>query len=133
MKQSIAHIRFIFTAEGKLLPQSGKEDLRFREFKEKLEKDQTVEVFMEANEDNGTLPQLAKIHACIRKLAEENGDTFEDMKLYVKKKAGLCIRKEIDNEIFMVCKSLSVCSKEELGLVIEAIYEIGDQLKINLR
>ena len=88
---------------------------------------------MESEVDNGTVPQLAKIHACIRELAKETGYTFEDMKLEIKRQAGLCIKKEMSGEVFLVCKSFSRCSKDELALVIEAIVQIGDSLNINFR
>jgi hypothetical protein len=88
---------------------------------------------MESNVDDGTVPQLAKVHVCIRELAKEIGYSFEDMKLEVKRRAGLCVKKELGGELFMVCKSFGDCSKEELGLAVEAILQIGDTVGINFR
>jgi hypothetical protein len=102
-------------------------------FLDGLEQGQIVDAFYDANKDDGTLAQLAKIHACIRQIAIDTGDNFEDLKFEVKKMSGLCVAKEINGEKFLVCKSFSKCSKEELGLVIETIVQIGDTVGINFR
>ena len=59
------------------------------DFVDALEEDQIVDVFFEANKDDGTAAQLAKIHVSIRKLAQDIGYTFEEMKLEIKRRAGL--------------------------------------------
>jgi len=127
-KHNIYHGKFIKNLLGTLTPISPE---KYKLFLDGISESQQVEVFMEANEDNGTVPQLAKIHVCIRELAKELGYTFEDMKLEVKRQAGLCIKKQIGDEMFMICKSLGDCSKDELGLVIEAINQIGETVGIN--
>ena len=132
MKHNIYHGRFK-SKDGKFIPADKAEEIKFNSFRKELEENQIVEVFMESEVDNGTVPQLAKIHACIRELAKETGYTFEDMKLEIKRQAGLCIKKEMSGEVFLVCKSFSRCSKDELALVIEAIVQIGDSLNINFR
>jgi hypothetical protein len=119
--------------DGKLVHLSKAAAVQHTEYVKALEEGQIVDHFMDANVDNGTLPQLAKIHACIRELAKTTGYTFEDMKIEVKRAAGLCVRKDLHGEVFMVCKSFSKCSKEELGLAIEAIISIGETVGINLR
>ena len=103
------------------------------DFLSSLVEGQIVDGFYDANKDDGTLAQLAKVHACIRQLAIDTGDNFEDLKFEVKKMSGLCVAKEINGEKFLVCKSFSKCSKEELGLVIETIIQIGDTVGINFR
>lgn len=102
-------------------------------FLSSLEPGQIVDGFYDANKDDGTLAQLAKVHACIRQLAIDTGDNFEDLKFEVKKMSGLCVVKDVNGEKFLVCKSFSKCSKEELGLVIETIIQIGDTVGINFR
>ena len=106
------------------------QETQFKEFKKSLEEGQIVEVFMDANCDNGTLAQIAKIHACIRMLAKETGDTFEDMKIRVKNKSGFCVKIELDGEKFVHCKSFGDASVEDLGLVIQTIIEMGAYLNI---
>ena len=96
-----------------------------------LEQGQVVDIFLDANVDDGTLAQLAKVHASIRELAKHTGYSFEDMKLEIKHAAGLCIKKEIHGESFMICKSFSKCSKTELGLAVTAIQEVGQTVGIN--
>jgi hypothetical protein len=106
---------------------------KHEDFLNGLVEGQIVDGFYDANKDDGTLAQLAKVHACIRQLAIDTGDNFEDLKFEVKKMSGLCVAKEINGEKFLVCKSFSKCSKEELGLVIETIIQIGDTVGINFR
>jgi hypothetical protein len=142
MKQSEArvHVHFdvveLITAHGErvteltLNPINSK---KLNEFKEKLTPGQVVDVFYDANKDDGTLAQLAKIHACIKQIASDSGNNFEDLKLEIKKKAGLCIKKELDGDLYMICKSFSKCSKEELALAINATIELGDFLGSNVR
>lgn len=87
-----------------------------------------VELYMETQKDDATLAQLAKVHAMIRELSQHTGETFEDMKLIVKRRSGLCIEKEIEGAHFLYCKSFGKCSKEELSLVIETIVSIGQAI-----
>lgn len=121
------------TKDGKLIYISKSDETIYKLFVEKLDEGQVVEVFMDAHSDDGSLAQLAKIHKCIRELAMETGTPYEDMKLIVKKKAGMCVKKEIDGEMIMYCASFAKASKEELGLVIETIIQIGDLVGVNCR
>lgn len=101
-------------------------------FLESIPDGQLIEVYMEKQSDDGTLAQLAKVHAMIRELATHIGETFEDMKLLVKKRAGLCIEKEIEGSRFLYCKSLGKCNKQELALCIEAMKQIGDSIDYSI-
>lgn len=114
---------------SELVPTGPYYESQYKEFVNSLEENQVVQVFFEANKDNGTNAQLAKIHACIRKLALETGYTFEDMKETIKEKSGLNYGNLKSNEGFT--KSFADCSVEELGLVIEALNEAGEM--VNLR
>lgn len=129
-KHNIFHGQFIKKKDKLVIAGS---DTMYRMFVNSLEEDQRVEIFMEANEDTGTIPQLAKIHVCIRELAKEIGYSYEDMKLEIKRQAGLCVKKEFEGERFMVCKSFAHCSKDELGLALEAIIQIGETVGMNFR
>ena len=102
-----------------------------KEFINSLAEGQTVEVFFEAYKDDGTNFQLAKIHACIRKLAQEIGFTFEEMKKEIKRRSGLTTGDLSTSEGYV--KSFGDCSVEELGLVIQTIIEAGDFVNINFR
>ena len=102
--------------------------ISYQLFLDKLQDGQEVEVFMGLTSDNGSLAQLAKVHACIRELAKECGYTFDEMKFIVKKHSGLCY----DGGGAEYCKSFKECNKEELAMAIESAIELGRDLNINL-
>lgn len=91
-----------------------------------------VEFFYEVQHDDGTLPQLAKLHAMIKQLATHIGETAENMKLLVKDRAGLCIAREVSGKEYFLAKSFAECSKEELSLAIQAAQEIGEEVNFLL-
>lgn len=102
--------------------------ISYQLFLDKLQEGQEVEVFMGLTSDNGSLAQLAKVHACIRELAKECGYTFDEMKFIVKQHSGLCY----DGGGAEYCKSFKECSKDELAMAIESAIELGRDLNINL-
>lgn len=118
--------------DGKLVYFKPSDNHLYKLFVDSLAEGQTVEVFFDANVDNGTLAQLAKIHKCIREISKETGTSFEETKKLVTKKAGLCFEKEVNGEVKEFYKSFSIASKAELCSVIETIMEISDLLGINL-
>ena len=91
-----------------------------------------VEFFYEVQHDDGTLPQLAKIHVMIKELATHIGESVENMKLLVKDKAGLCIAREVSGKEYFLAKSFGDCSREELSLAIQAAIEIGEEVNFPL-
>jgi len=115
---------------GTLVYQNNSMKSLHQEFIDNLTEGQIVEIFFEAYQDDGTNLQLAKIHPCIRKLAAETGNTFEEMKLIVKRASGLAY--ELKDDMLYV-KSFGDCSIEELGSAIQAIIEIGDSVNVNFR
>jgi hypothetical protein len=114
--------------DGKLIYPDVKSKLNYKLFIEKLAEGQEVDMFIDLTSTDHSLAQLAEIHACIRELAKESGYTFEEMKILVKKHAGLCY--DIGETEY--CKSFKECGKEELVLAIESAIEIGRDLNINL-
>jgi hypothetical protein len=129
-KHNIFHGKFVKTAENKLAPVATSR-LKYEEFVKHIEVGQTIDIFLEANKDDGTLAQLAKVHVNIRVLAKELGYTFEDMKLEVLKMSGMCFITDHAGEKVLFCKSLADASKEDLGMVIESIIKAGDTVGIN--
>jgi len=105
----------------------------YKTFVESLEEEHLVHVFFDASKDNGTLAQLAKIKVCIREIAKETGNTFEDTEIEIKKASGLCIVRVVDGERYMFCKSFGDCSASDLSLAIQTIIQKGDFLNMNLR
>lgn len=89
-----------------------------------LQDGDTVLITYEVQTADHSYAQLSKLHKCIRELANYTGDTFEDMKLQVKLRAGLCTDTK--------CKSFSECSKEELSMAIQAAMEIGELVGFSL-
>jgi hypothetical protein len=105
---------------------------QFELFVSKIPEDGILECFYEMQHDDGTLPQLAKIHAMVKQLATFTGETFSNMKLLVKDKAGLCLAREVAGKEYFIPKSFAECSKEELSLAIQAAIEIGEQINFPL-
>jgi hypothetical protein len=89
-----------------------------------LQEGETVVITYEVQTADHSYAQLSKLHKCIRELANYVGESFDDMKLQVKVKAGLCTDTS--------CKSFSDCSKEELSMAIQAVIEIGELLNFSL-
>jgi len=87
-----------------------------------------VEFFYEEQHDDGTLPQLAKLHVMLKQLSMHIGETVENMKLLVKDRAGLCIAREVAGKEYFLAKSFGDCSKDELSLAIQAAIEIGEHV-----
>ena len=108
--------------DGQLVPADDGQAFLYNAFLNTMEEGQQASVFLDAYSETGTNAQKAKIHACIRKLSQETGESFEMMKLVIKKKAGLINGEDI--------KSFGDCSVEELSLVIEAINEAGRMMNI---
>ena len=89
-----------------------------------LQEGETVIITYEVQTADHSYAQLSKLHKCIRELANYTGDSFEDMKLQVKLRAGFCTENN--------CKSFSDCSKEELSMAIQAVIEIGELVDFSL-
>jgi len=113
---------------GMLKPLSIASMKQYEIFVSKLPDGAIVEFFYEMQHDDGTLPQLAKLHVMLKELSTHIGETVENMKLLVKDRAGLCIAREVSGKEYFLAKSFGDCSKEELSLAIQAAIEIGEQV-----
>jgi hypothetical protein len=100
----------------------------FKEFVENLQEGQVVKFFLEADNADQSTQQLAKIHVCIRKLAIEMGYTFEEMKLEIKRRAGLSYGDLNSSEGYV--KSFADCSQEEITLIFQALNEAGSMVNL---
>jgi hypothetical protein len=114
--------------DGKLTHQNSGDLSVYRNFVDSLEEGQIIETFFEANNKSNSKAQLAKVHVCIRKLANEIGYTFEEMKLSIKQRAGLVYGELDTSEGY--AKSFADCSNEEMQLVFEALNEAGEMVNI---
>lgn len=108
-------------------------EIQYKEFIKTLEEGTMVDLFMEINTGDGTLAQLAKVHKCIRVLANHAGYNFDDMKLAVKDKSGLVVMRTVIGKEYLDWKSFRDCSREDLNLAIQACIDIGDDMGVNLR
>ena len=115
--------------DGRLVCKKDSDSELYKLFVSSLEEGHVVHAFFDANLDNGTLTQIAKVKACIRELAKETGETFENTERDIKIASGLCFDK--DGEAY--CRSFADCSKDELGLTIQTLIERGDFVGINFR
>ena len=79
--------------DGKLEYNVKAQETIYNKFVEDLPEGAKVEIFISISGDNGTNAQIAKIHVSIRQLANDLGYSFSEMKLLVKRKAGLCFNK----------------------------------------
>ena len=104
-------------------------ETRFKNFLSNIPDSAHLELFLGVTTDKGSNAQLARIHAMCREIANELGYTFEEIKLMVKRKAGLCFTR--NNTEY--CKSFADCDKSELNLAIQTCLEIGDFSGLNLR
>ncbi len=102
---------------------------RLDNFLKNLEDDSKLEIFIGVTTEKGSNAQLARLHAMIREIANDIGYTFEETKLQVKRKAGLCFTR--NNSEY--CKSFAECDYQDLNLAIQAAIEIGDFNGIQLR
>lgn len=103
---------------------------RIRNFLANAPEGAKIEMFISvSDEKKGSNAQLARIHVMCREIANELGYTFEEVKLQVKRQAGLCFMK--NNSEY--CKSFATCDRAELNLAIQACIEIGDFSNMNLR
>jgi hypothetical protein len=125
-KDNVFTIRLV-KKDGKLQHQLQGDLAMYNEFVKGLEEGQVVEAFFEAYKDDGTNPQLAKIHASIRKLAMETGNSVDGIKEHLKMSAGLCW---VGKDKKYHSKSFGDCSKEELGLVIEVLNAMREYVNL---
>jgi len=115
-----------------VLKQTDKSKILYDQFINSLADGDEVEIFMNKVTGAGSAAQISKIHTCIRELANEGGYTFEEMKLLVKERSGLCLRITENGEVTEVYKSFADCTKDELSMAIQACIEIGEIYNINL-
>lgn len=113
---------------GVLKPISLKLAKEYEQFVSNIPEGTMVEFFYEEQYEDGTLPQLAKIHVMLKELSGHIGESVENLKLLVKDKAGLCLSREVAGKEYFLAKSFGDCSREELSLAIQATMEIGIQV-----
>jgi hypothetical protein len=107
---------------GKLIHIRKGSEVSYKEFIKQLDEGDQVDMYMEINNADNTLLQLAKVHKCIREIAKHTGNSFD-----VDPEAGH------HDKMYMDWKSFAKLSKDDLGLAIQACIELGDIVGLNLR
>lgn len=107
---------------GKLVHETNAAGGMYKDFVNRMEEGQVVEAFFDAYQDDGTNAQLAKIHATLKQLAVDTGNSVNDLKLEIKRRTGHVYSMDSGQQYI---KSFGDCSKEELGLVIEELRTIA--------
>ena len=109
-----------------------KDKLLYDLFVDKIKEGEEVEIFVCIKGHKANVAQISKVHASIRVIAMELGYSFEDMKLLVKQRAGLCFEVEDDDKRKVVCKSFADCSSHEISLAIQACNDLAERNNIIL-
>ncbi len=121
-------IEYIVNENGELSPRSVKEEQKFNRLTHSLKSGMRVQVMYEVIKDDHSLVQLAKVHALIRELAHCTGNEFEDVKLEVKRHAGLTVKsKDAEGKPIEIVKSFADCSKDQLSAAIGSCITIGSE------
>ncbi len=95
--------------------------MRFNELIKQTKEGSKLIVMFIPEEDTGTNPQLAKIHAMINDLAKETGAESNELKLQIKKAVGMTYMKGDK----LAYRSFGKASIKELSEVIEYINLAG--------
>jgi hypothetical protein len=109
-------------------PSSTAEEQKFYHMLHSLKPGNKVSAMYEVITDDHSTVQLAKVHALIRELAHCTGNEFEDVKLEVKRKAGLTIKsKDSSGMTIEIVKSFADCSKQQVSMAIQSCIELGNE------
>lgn len=121
-------INYIFNDKDLIL-KSEEDKISLKIFKLGLSEGDEVEVFFIVKDSpNKSTAQLKKVHAMIRDLAMETGETFSKVKNDIKYLTGLYENLETGIKY----KSFKHCTKEEIEMVITKLYEISSEMGFQL-
>lgn len=114
--------------DGILIPATAIDKAKLELLTKTIPEGKLVETYLEEQgEFNHTLAQIAKFHAVARDIAQHVGESVEDMKLYIKKEAGLTTTDETGA---LVYKSLKDCTRSELSVAIQVALRLSGLLNI---
>lgn len=112
--------------EGQLVPATEADEKKLKLFAMSVGDNDTLDAFITViSGDSKTLGQLAKVHVLMKELAKETGHTLDEIKLYVKERAGIT---EMDDSGHKILKSFADCNKSELSKAIQECIAIGDEI-----
>jgi hypothetical protein len=114
---------------GKLEYLDSKDKVKYNLLLEKIPDNGVVEVLFTIQHNKASNAQISKLHASIRQIAFELGNSFDDIKSIIKLKTGLIHNDDKGN---VVEKSFADCTKEEISLAIETCQDLANQQGIML-
>jgi hypothetical protein len=121
-------IEYVVDDKGVLAPRNEKELQKFNRMLASLKPGNRVSMMCEVVKDDHSLVQLAKVHALIRELAHCTGNDFEDVKLEVKRRAGLTVKsKDSEGKTLEMVKSFADCSKDQISMAIQSCIDLGTE------
>ena len=113
---------------GRLVTSTPTDNKLYDRYMNELNPGDQVEVHFALSKDDGTYPQISKIHVSIREIAQDTGHTFDEIKNVIKQRAGF-IQQSSDG---VSIKSFADMSKQELSTCIEEVMRLGSELGLLL-
>jgi hypothetical protein len=114
---------------GKLEYLDSKDKIKYNLLLAKVPDNGIVEVLFTIQHNKASNAQISKLHASIRQIAFELGNSFDDIKSIIKIKTGL-IHQDTVGEV--IEKSFADCTKEEISLAIETCQTLANEQGIML-
>ncbi len=115
-----------FDDDGNIVPANLEDVRKLKLFRMSTKKNEILDTYVSMiSTDEKSVAQLAKVHALIKEIAVFTGHGADEIKLEVKKKAGLAFKVESSSSNYSI-KSFAECSKDELSAAIQACILIGD-------
>lgn len=111
---------------GRLVFKNASDQSLFAHLASQMKEGQVVTQMTDFENSDALLSQISKVHAMIREISKETGDTFQATKVTIKKQCGLVT---LGGEL----KSFADCNFQEMSDVIQHLIETGDFIGINLR
>jgi hypothetical protein len=119
-------------SEGTFKPASKEDEIKLNLYMKQFKDNSDFDLILSLSDAAKTYPQLQRIHAMIRELSNYTGMPFEDMKNYIKMKAGLFNYESKDSTLQDSVKSFKECTKKELDTAIIIAEEIAATMDLAL-
>lgn len=130
MKQTL-FCKMKLTSEG-FIPASREDQIKLELYMKQFKEGSDFEMSVSLLEAAKSYAQLKRIHAIIRELSDYTGMTYDEMKNYIKLKAGLFDYKKEGDTLEETVKSFKVCSKKELDTAIIVAEELAASIDLIL-
>lgn len=101
----------------KLIPVTKADQIKFDMYLKNFKENSDFDMMLTLHDEVKSYPQLQRIHKGIREVADFSGQTFEEVKNYVKAEANLYDFSDGESEL----KSFAKCTKKELDSAIKVL------------